>query len=191
MAGFALAGDTSGQLAVNAPAVAGSNTLTLQAATATNAVNTLATAQASTSGTFIDFTGLPNWIKRITVIFSGVSTNGTSIPQIQIGSGSALTTGYVGQTWLGNTTNAAHSTGFLISGATLSTYAFYGHAILTNLTGNSWVFSIAAGATGAGNAITGGGSNTTLSGALDRVRITTVNGTDTFDAGTINILYEG
>ena len=30
----------------------------------------------------------------------------------------------------------------------------------------------------------------TLSGALDRVRVTTVNGTDTFDAGSINILYE-
>lgn len=29
-----------------------------------------------------------------------------------------------------------------------------------------------------------------LSGTLDRVRITTANGTDTFDAGTINILYE-
>ena len=149
------------------------------------------TAQATTSGTSKDFTGIPAWVKKITVMFSGVSTNGSSIPQIQIGSGSALTTGYVGQTWLGNTTNAAHSTGFLISGATLSTYAFYGHAILTNLTGNSWVFSIAAGVTGAGNAITGGGSNTTLSGALDRVRITTVNGTDTFDAGSVNIIYEG
>jgi hypothetical protein len=29
-----------------------------------------------------------------------------------------------------------------------------------------------------------------LSGTLDRVRITTANGTDTFDAGSINILYE-
>jgi hypothetical protein len=39
------------------------------------------------------------------------------------------------------------------------------------------------------NALFGGGT-VTLGGTLDRVRITTVNGTDTFDAGTINILYE-
>jgi hypothetical protein len=30
-----------------------------------------------------------------------------------------------------------------------------------------------------------------LSGALDRIRLTTVNGTDTFDAGSVNIIYEG
>jgi hypothetical protein len=30
-----------------------------------------------------------------------------------------------------------------------------------------------------------------LSGTLDRIRITTVNGTDTFDAGTINVSWEG
>jgi hypothetical protein len=29
-----------------------------------------------------------------------------------------------------------------------------------------------------------------LAGTLDRVRITTVNGTDVFDVGAINILYE-
>jgi hypothetical protein len=34
-------------------------------------------------------------------------------------------------------------------------------------------------------------SSVALSGTLDRIRITTVNGTDTFDAGTINILTEG
>ena len=152
---------------------------------------TQGTAVASTSGTSIDFTSLPAWVKRITVILSGVSVSGSSIPQIQIGSGSPLTTGYAGFTWLGNTNNTAHSTGFLLSGGGLSTYTYYGHATLTNLTGNSWVFSIAGGATIAGTAMVGGGSNTTLSGVLDRVRITTVNGTDTFDAGSINIIYEG
>ena len=46
------------------------------------------TAVASTSGTSIDFTGIPSWVKRITVMFNGVSTSGTSFKQIQIGSGS-------------------------------------------------------------------------------------------------------
>lgn len=152
---------------------------------------TQGTSVASTSGTSIDFTSLPAWVKRITVMLSGVSVSGSSIPQIQIGSGSPLTSGYLGFTWLGNTNNTAHSTGFLLSGQGGSTYVYYGHATLSNLTGNSWVFSIAGGATTAGTAMVGGGSNTTLSGVLDRIRITTVNGTDTFDAGTVNIIYEG
>jgi hypothetical protein len=92
---------------------------------------------------------------------------------------------------LGNTNNTTYSTGFLISALGAAGFTYYGHAVLTNLTGNSWVFSIAGGATTAGTAMVGGGSNTTLSGVLDRIRITTVNGTDLFDAGTINIIYEG
>jgi hypothetical protein len=151
---------------------------------------TSGTAVASTSGTSIDFTGIPSWVKRITVMFSAVSTSGTSIPQIQIGSGSALTSGYAGQTWTGNTNNSAHSTGFLIAGVWGATYAAYGHAVLTNISGNIWVFSTANAATSSGSSSVGGGGNTTLSGTLDRVRITTVNGTDTFDAGSVNILYE-
>jgi len=39
--------------------------------------------------------------------------------------------------------------------------------------------------------LTGYGAGTkTISGVLDRIRLTTVNGTDTFDAGSVNILYE-
>jgi hypothetical protein len=67
---------------------------------------------------------------------------------------------------------------------------FAGHMTLTLTSSNIWTSSH-LGATGASNlALWGGGSSPNLSGALDRVRITTVNGTDTFDAGSINILYE-
>ena len=152
---------------------------------------TSSTAVASTSGTSITFSSIPSWVKRITIMLSGVSTSGTANPQIQIGSGSALTTGYLGQVWLGNTNNTTFSTGFLFGTANLTTYVYYGQATLTNLTGNSWVYSVSAGATTAGASITGGGSNTTLGGVLDRVIVTTSNGTDTFDAGTVNIMYEG
>jgi hypothetical protein len=57
---------------------------------------TLATAKTTTSGTFVDFTGIPSWAKRITVMFNGVSTNGTSTFQIQVGTSAGVeTTGYV------------------------------------------------------------------------------------------------
>jgi len=55
---------------------------------------TLGTAVNTTSGTSIDLTSIPSWVKRITVMLNGVSTNGASIPQIQLGAGSVDTTGY-------------------------------------------------------------------------------------------------
>ena len=119
MSSLVLTGDTSGQVTISAPAVAGSNTLTLQAATATMSVNTLATAVASTSGTSIDFTGLPAWVKRITVIFNEVSGSGTSFRLIQLGTGSTTytTSGYLStssviSTATANTTNS--TAGFII-----------------------------------------------------------------------------
>jgi len=76
---------------------------------------TRATAQASTSGTSIDFTSIPSGVKRITVMFSGVSTNGTSLIQVQIGdSGGIETTSYASGGWTANTTNANSTTGFII-----------------------------------------------------------------------------
>jgi hypothetical protein len=149
------------------------------------------TAVASTFGTSIDFTSIPSWVKRITVIFSGVSTNGTSIPLIQIGSGSVTTSGYVGGAILNSSSNtAATSTaGFLQSGTSAAASVYQGHCILTLLGSNTWV-STCTQHIGGGQCAIGAG-NVTLGGALDRVRITTVSGTATFDAGSINILYEG
>ena len=193
MAGFALAGDTSGQLAVNAPAVAGSNTLTLQAATATSAVNTLATAVASTSGTSIDFTGLPAWVKRITVMFKNVSTNSTSNKQIQLGAGSVTTTGYQSSSSLifgsNSCTVASVTTGFLLR-SDVAADELSGHYVFTSFGGNSWVGSSIV-ADQSSTRVWQGAGRIDLGGTLDRVRITTVNGTDTFDAGSVNILYEG
>lgn len=151
------------------------------------------TAVASTSGTSIDFTSIPSWVKRITVMLSGVSTSGTSDLQIQIGSGSVTTSGYVGNTAYGLTTFTSGSvtTGLVIASAlVLAANTHQGIAVLTlvNSANNTWVGSSSA-SSNTGYAFS---ANTTkaLSGTLDRVRITTVNGTDTFDAGSINILYE-
>ncbi len=151
-----------------------------------------ATAVASTSGTSIDFTGLPAWVKRVTVMFQGVSTGGTSNLLIQLGSGSITSSGY--SSVASQATGGATSTAGFITTVTLaaaSASARYGQSTLTNITGNTWVVSGLN--TPIDNSLVASISvgSIALAGVLDRVRITTVNGTDTFDAGSINILYEG
>jgi hypothetical protein len=191
MASLVLSGDTSGSVTLAAPAVAGSTTQTLVAETGTLAPIVSGTAVASTSGTSIDFTSIPSWVKRITVMFSGVSTSGSSAYLVQIGAGSVTSTGYVstGNSFSqSNATTGTNSTaGFVISGPGASGTAS-GQMIITTLGLDSWVASHCLKISTTN--INLGGGNVTLSGTLDRVRITTVNGTDTFDAGTINILYE-
>jgi hypothetical protein len=150
------------------------------------------TSVASTSGTSIDFTGIPNWVKRVTVMFDGVSTNGTSNCLVQIGAGSVTTSGYIstGNAYTNaiNTVGASSTAGFLIFFNSAAN-TMYGAMTLTLVSGNTWgsAHSVSQNTITVGT----GGGGVTISGTLDRVRITTVNGTDTFDAGSINILYEG
>ena len=152
------------------------------------------TAQASTSGTSITFTGIPSWVKRITVMFNGVSTSGTSNIQLQIGAGSVTTSGYSScgtALAASSATNAATSTtGFLVEASGAAATVRYGSIVLFNVTSNTWAFSSVLSSSPTPISLQGAGG-ITLSGTLDRVVITTVNGTDTFDAGSINILYEG
>jgi hypothetical protein len=208
-----LNGSTSGYTEIDAPAVAGSNTLVLPTGdgSAGNILGTdgagnlswvngrmvLATAQNTTSGTSIDFTGIPSWAKKITVMFQGVSTSGTSAFLIQIGTSAGVTTsGYssAGSNIGTSSTNVTGSTaGFiLIAGGDAATTLYDGLVTvsLINASSNAWV-SAGTLRRSTNNAVHTSGGNVTLSSTLDRVRITTVNGTDTFDAGSINILYEG
>jgi hypothetical protein len=135
-------------------------------------VITAATAVASTSGTSIDFTGLPSWVKRITVLFEVASTNGTSDILVQLGdSGGVETTGYLGSSADGPTLSAT------------------GSISISNITSNTWVASGVL-TRGSGALFIATSGSKTLTATLDRVRITTVTGTDTFDAGTVNIFYE-
>jgi len=154
-------------------------------------VITSGTVVASTSGTSIDFTSIPSWVKRITVMLRGVSTNGSSLLIAQIGAGSIQTSSYTGSTWYANTTNTLNSTGITITAGNAAAKEW--DAVVTANLFNSatglWVFSVVAGENPVSSGGVGAGSKT-LSGTLDRVRITTVNGTDTFDAGSVNILYE-
>lgn len=189
----------TGSLTIQGPNTNSNQTITLPDATGTavvagaNSAITAGTAQASTSGTSIDFTGIPSWVKRITVMFNGVSTNGTSNPQVQLGSGSPTTTGYVGyNARQGATSNVyvANSSGFILDGSNVAATTLTGNAVFTLLGSNTWIcFGVTTNTASANESSTLAGS-IALAGTLDRVRITTVNGTDTFDAGSINILYE-
>ena len=145
-------------------------------------------SQATTSGTSKDFTGIPSWVKRITVMLNGVSTSGTSIPQVQIGSGGYSTTGYNGTFWYSGGGGGTFTTGFGIS-ASAAADLRYGSMILSHMGGNLWVAQGCVGLLTAGITSTTGAS-IQLAGTLTQLRLTTVNGTDTFDAGSINLLWE-
>ena len=201
-------GSGAGTLSIAAPITATNRTLTLPDGTGTFAVNGVSTnivsgtAVASTSGTSIDFTSIPSWVKRITVMFNGVSTNGTSTVQIQLGYQSPVTsTGYLGtnatQINTGVSVLVANSTSGFVLGVGNTSYDSSassirsGQFVFSSFGSNYWTMSGSMSVTGVGLptcVIAQGGI--AVGGTLDRVRITTVNGTDTFDAGSINILYE-
>lgn len=193
--GVKLVSSGGGSVEINPPATASSFTATMPAGTGTVALYGQGTAVASTSGTSIDFTGIPAWAKRITVMFSGVSTNGSSIVIVQLGdSGGIETSGYLGScvtTSTGPTISASNfSASFLTGTARASTNVTHGSISFSLLdSANTWVANGIFTGSDAPYAQTISGSKQ-LSATLDRVRITTVNGTDTFDAGSINILYE-
>ena len=148
---------------------------------------TLMTAINTTSGTYHDFIGMPSWVKRITVMFSGVSGSGTSLPQVQLGTSSGIiVTGY-DSTVMWGTSYVASATGMLIGGGTASD-SRSGSMIIAKLNDGIYTaFGIVRTST---TACMMSGGSVTLTGIIDRIRITTVNGTDTFDAGVVNIMYE-
>lgn len=149
---------------------------------------TLATAQATTSGTSIDITGIPSWVRRITLMLNGVSTNGTSALLVQVGAGSITTSGYNSMAFT-NATLGTSTAGFLITQAVSATLNQYGAYTINLFGSNTWILqgvgyqSPSFGAPAAGQIA--------LAGTLDRLRLTTVSGADTFDAGSVNIMYEG
>jgi hypothetical protein len=205
-----------GSITLDAPSTASTFTLTLPAATDTvvglaatqtltnktltsptisgtpvMSASTLTSGTANTvSSTSVDYTGIPSWVKRITIMFRGVSTNGTSNWLIQIGDGSVNTSGYLSTgTGMDGTgvSITAYTAGYGIR-STAAAFTISGAVTVSLLGSGVWV---ATGVLTTTLPLTFTVAGTkTLTGTLDRIRLTTVNGTDTFDAGTVNILYE-
>lgn len=150
----------------------------------------LGTAQATTSGQNIDFTSIPSWVKRITVSLAGVSTTGTNQYLLQIGSGSFTTTGYLGCVNMLGVTATNFSAGFILINSIGAASVSHGQIILTHMGSNVWSCQGSVARSDAGNNYVLSGQ-VPLSGVLDRLRLTTVGATDSFDAGSVNVLYEG
>jgi hypothetical protein len=144
------------------------------------------------SSTSIDFTSLPSWANRITVMFKGISTNGGSLMLVQLGtSGGVTTSGYVSTSNdLDNSggSSANDSTAGMIVRMSNAANVVNGMMRITHMGSNAWVADHTISVSTVVSCF--GGGSVSLGGTLDRVRITTVNGTDSFDAGTVNILYE-
>lgn len=149
------------------------------------------TAQTA-SGTLLDFTGIPSWVKRITVLLNGVSTNGTSglIARLIVDE-TPVTTGYVGASdhLITGIAPGAHTTGFALSDATTTAaYAMNGCLTFNKFSDTVWSGSFVGSSITAGIAV--GAGYVPVSGAVTGIRITTLGGANTFDAGAINIMYE-
>jgi hypothetical protein len=158
-----------------------------------------ATSQTvSVATSTISIGSIPSWAKRVTIIFDALSCSGADNFGIRVGtSGGFATTGYAGSVLRVQDAGAisvdVFSTNFVlaVSGGNAATSVYSGHLTLSNLTGNTWVIGGTYSATTtSANArmgcLTG---SISLGGALTQVQL--VDLTSTFDAGTLNIFYEG
>lgn len=182
-------------------ATSGVNRLTVDGATGLTTANngisgTISRgAVATPTGVSVDFTSIPSWVKKIQIVFDSISTNGTSNIIVQLGdSGGIETTGYASN--LAYAINASATVGTIsnagyVAAAVTASTTHDGIMTLVNISGNKWIAAHTVSQTSTGGVAACGGGSKTLSATLDRVRITTANGTDVFDAGTINITWAG
>lgn len=153
---------------------------------ANSKILTLAT-RVTASGTTVDFTGIPAGVKEIVIMFDGVSLSGTDNILVQLGdAGGFEATGYISNSG-DSASQGASTVGFIVRN-TVATDTPTGSMLLhlMNAATFQWVQQHGLYRSNA-SAIAGGGSKS-LSAELTQVRITT-DGTNTFDAGTINIAY--
>ena len=156
---------------------------------------TLGTPVASTSGTAINFTGIPSGTKRIVVAFSTVSTNGTDTLVVKIGDAGGIEEVGSSVAMLLDAgvalSSAGGSEGYYLNTVSTAAHTYHGKLTidLINSSINSWVGSSSL-YTVSGDIMFVGVGRFSLTDQLTQLRITTISGTDTFDAGSINITYE-
>ena len=202
MSNIVLKGSTSGDVTISVPAEAGSNTLTIPASTgemlttvstSTNVIPTinLGTTAATTSGTAVDFTGIPSGIKRLSVMLNQVSHNGATPMMYQIGTSSGLvTSGYISSgAHAGSTQSGLVVTAGFVGGAGGAAGDKYvGIVTIQTIGSNTWCMESST-SDGTAAFIKCGAGSIALGGVLDRVRVTTTGG-NTFDHGSVNIAWE-
>jgi hypothetical protein len=143
----------------------------------------------------VDFTGIPSTAKRITVMFQSVSTNGTSNYVVRIGNTTITATGYVSAMTYVNTTpsnstvGVSDTTGYILTRDTGAAVSFTGEMRICLLSNYIYVATFNA-IGGTGGPTYQGSGVLNLGSVLDRVRVTTLGGTDLFDAGSINVMWE-
>jgi hypothetical protein len=211
-----LNGSTSGYTELDAPAVAGNNILRMPTDNGVSGQSMVTDGSGNlsfgssiargtaktynwnglTNNTSIEFTGIPTWARRLTVMLNGVSTNGTSAIQVQLGTGAGptfVTSGYLGASMAVTTSLGAageqNGNGFRVCTGVTAASIIHGSIIISNLTGNTWSLSSVLGQSDLIRVSWAGGS-TALAAALTALRVTTVLGADFFDAGSINLLWE-
>lgn len=169
--------------------------LTLSGGSLTGSIGTLSTMQASTSGTAITFGSLPAGIKRITMMLSGVSTNGTDALLCRLGdSGGIEDASYVSQV-VGvanaSTGNAASSTaGLILNTASVASQVIHGVIVWTLMDSATNLWAAHAHVSDSGGVLWNSTAYKALSGTLTQINLTTAAASNTFDAGNVNILYE-
>ena len=153
-------------------------------------------AASSTAVDFNGANGIPSWAKRVTVLFDQLGTTSTGVPIIKLGAASGIdSSGYnsilTSTSAAASATKLSNTTGFEIVATGLSTNRIIGKYVLTNFEGDVWII---AGSMMPGMSVVGQQfivGRKTLAGTLTRLQVTTTGMTDTFNAGSINIMYEG
>lgn len=150
------------------------------------------TMTAASGQSEIDFTGIPATARRVTVTFNGLSLSGTDNMLIQLGdAGGPENTGYVSVSADidGSETTVSSTAGIIIK-CDNAADAIHGQVIFTLMDAATFLWScsgILASSNGTSSITTSGSK--ALSAVLTQVRIDTT-GTNTFDAGNVNVVYE-
>jgi len=151
-------------------------------------------APVTLTGVSVDFTGIPTWAKRVTVLLKETSLSGVSPLILRLGSsGGVEATGYLCNLSTANgaaISTAAATTSHQLTTTIAATSQVYGKIVIEHLSGNSFIITSNLGRNDAAYHFTGTGAKD-LAGVFDRLRLTTISGTDTFDNGSASLYIEG
>ncbi len=153
----------------------------------------LGTPVATTSGTSFTFTGIPSNAQEVCLYLNENSFVGVSDRVVRLGSGSVQTTGYKGScTQFASGSSATYNSttsGFELPDI-VNSADWGGMAMFRHMGANVWTGFCGLGRQdGTAYALSFAGT-VALSGPIDRICLTTFNGTDVFDKGTLNYSYQ-